>query len=139
MSFDEGFEEKIQRNKEKTSWGFLIILLSSIIILALLILWPVISHLYDMRYKEKTLEISESPSSINTIEIYEIGRPFLHGVSTVRMKYGEKEKEVQIDNNGRPLKNSDVSVKWNNDSEALITLSDTSEYLEEKLVSIQFK
>jgi hypothetical protein len=112
-------EQEIERTKKRAKWGCLIWAV-------ILILGPIIlivgKFSYEMYFKESTLETSNSPSNINTIEVVQKGEAAWFGPSSVRIKYGWRHIDRSISNDGATLDSSNVSVRWKNNYEAIVTL-----------------
>ncbi|MBY7144976.1 hypothetical protein KFZ56_18325 [Virgibacillus sp. NKC19-3] len=132
MSFDEELEKEIERTKGRTTWGCFIIVIVSTVLILLFLLGPLIWNDYGT-----TLETSDSPGNINTIEIVEKGEAFRKGPSSVRIKYGRDHKDIRLSNGGEPLGPSNVSVSWNDDYEAIVTLK--GNYQDDEEVKINFE
>ncbi|MEK5215938.1 hypothetical protein [Psychrobacillus sp. FSL H8-0487] len=119
MTSDNDLEQNIESIKKKTKWGCLAT--------AALILSPIILFVgwfsYGMYFEEVTLVESHSPNNINTIRVVQKGSAFSFGPSSVRIKYSWwKRLDKSINNDGKNLNSSNVSVSWKSDYEATITL-----------------
>ncbi|GGE59111.1 hypothetical protein [Priestia taiwanensis] len=119
MNMEKDLKQNSEGTKKKVRWGCLttvVLILSPII---LFVGW----FSYDMYFKEVTLVKSHSPNNMNTIKVVQKGSAFLFGPSSVRIKCGWWEHlDKVISNDGKTLDSSNVSVSWENDYEATITL-----------------
>lgn len=122
LSDERVFDEEIQRTKKKAKRSCLIWVAIFILIPTLFIVYQVAWFSYEMFFKESTLEISHSPNEINTIEVVEKGAAFSFGVSSGRIKYGGNRIDTRIGNDGGTLNESNVSIRWEDDYNALVTL-----------------
>lgn len=119
---DVDFKQEKKRTKNKVKRGYL----TSAIIFTILILVPVVSFIakfiYEMEFKEHLLVISHSLNDVHTIEIVEKGAATFFGPSTVRIKHVNSYIDCNIRNDGATLQPSNVSVTWQSDDKATITL-----------------
>lgn len=77
---------------------------------------------YETALKQTELTVSQSPDSTYTIRVTEVGEPFFFGPSTVRIKADGKKLERSLSNDGAMLQPENVSVHWESETEARITL-----------------
>lgn len=122
MYDDDDIESNVQKTKFLSGIGCLLWTL----ILTILIVTPIAYYggkfIYDMKFKENTLVVSKSPNQLHRIEVVEVGGPVFFGPSKVRIKYENHYIDRSIGNDGATLQPSNVSVNWENDQEAIITL-----------------
>lgn len=113
------FDKEIRHSEKRANWGCLarIALLISILIFV-----PVLYIIYTIEIKETTLNISDSPNGINTIKVVEKGESMGFGPAFVRIKYGGEYKDTIVGNDGAPLAPSNVSVSWEDDDNASVSL-----------------
>jgi hypothetical protein len=119
-------EQDIKRIKKRATWGCLALAV-------ILIFTPICLISYPLFIKEKTLEVSHSPSNLHTIQVVEKGEAFTFGLSKVRIKYGWRYIDKTIGNDGATLKPSNVSVMWKNDNDAIVYLVGKEESGEVKI------
>ena len=80
-------------------------------------------YYYFFKFTKTELFTQKSPEKQHELEFFEKGSPFFVGESTIQIKYGWKRINVPIANNGAALTENNVSVRWENESSAIITLS----------------
>ena len=128
---------EIRRTKKKVKRVALTWLAILILVPILFIVYNAVLFSYEMFLKESTLEISNSPNHVNTIEVVEKGEAFFFGPSSVRIKYGWKHTDSNIGNDGAILNSSNVSVAWEDDYNATVTLYGDEQ--EPETLKISFK
>lgn len=87
----------------------------------ILLLGPGI-FLYEEQFKETMLTTSVSPDGEHKIKVVEKGSAFFFGPSEVRIKSGWRYTDRMINNDGGTLYSSNVSIDWESNDIALITL-----------------
>ena len=122
MYDDDDIESDIQKTKFLSGIGCLLWML----ILTILIVTPIVYYagkfIYNMEFKQTILAVSKSPDQLHIIEVVEVGEPAFFGPSKVKIKYENHYIDRSIGNDGATLHPSNVSVNWENDQEAIITL-----------------
>ncbi|WP_440895573.1 hypothetical protein ACS127_13565 [Amphibacillus sp. Q70] len=136
MNDEKVFDEEIQRTKKKAKRSCLIWIGIFVLIPILFVVYNIAWFSYQVIFKETTLEISHSPNEINTIEVVERGESFSFGLSAVRIKYGRKRIDTQIGNDGGTLNEFNVSVNWEDDYNAIVTLYGDEQ--EPEIIEISF-
>lgn len=130
MNLDENIEQETERIKKRGKIGCLICLLL-VLVIPVVVIGKVF---YEMSIEERTLEISHSPNNNNTIKVVQRGEAFLLGPSTVVVYYGNQAKELSVGNDGATVQPSNVTVSWQNDHRAKVTIHGESS----KSVMIEF-
>ncbi|OIK13377.1 hypothetical protein [Bacillus sp. MUM 13] len=120
-------EQDILRTKRRAKWGCLI---GAVVLILLPILLFVGYFYYQTEIKERTLIVSHSPNSANTIKIEEKGEPAFFGSSSVRIKYQNQHIDLIISNDGKTLDDSNASIKWESNDTAIITLEGEEQFPE---------
>lgn len=96
---------------------------------------------YEMEFKETTLKVSHSPNGQDKIKVTEKGEPAFFGGSTVRIHYRDfgryKHEDHTIANDGKALDDTNVSVDWETNTKATVTLKGEEQMPER--IQISFK
>ncbi len=119
---EENIDQDIRNIKKRAKLGCLIWTVILTILFVLPIVWVVGRFIYDIEYREYPLVVSHSPNNINTIEIVEVGGPYLFGPSRVRIKYESIQIKRILSNRGASISKENVIVDWESDYKATITL-----------------
>lgn len=118
-------DDKRERDKEiyqAEKKGRLGCLAQAAILILVLISIPVFYFVYNIAIKESALETSSSPNAVNTVEVVQKGEAMMFSPSSVRIKYGGKYKDSSVGNDGKTLDSSNVTISWEDDSKAVVTL-----------------